>query len=200
METAFKSTPAQGPLGSMSQTHSVFSNMFLSSTSVEQPREIAIAYNVFGVSYTTLTYISKEGFSCLDLDVLCQLFFTLAVLSARQKDPVELYMNAYTKIYIYQKYFRQLIISYDFFPDILNVILPSVFSSYISLSLSYLIRGPLFFHFPHQITSILFFLHLSPLFPIPGNGIFLFSWFLSLLLDILTAEDLQLRAQMKENM
>lgn len=101
----FQINSSTGPLGSMSQAHSVFSNMFLPSTSVEQPREITIAYNVFGVSYTTLTYISKEGFSCLDLDVLCQIFFTLAVLSARQKDPVELYMNVYTKIYIYQKYF-----------------------------------------------------------------------------------------------
>jgi hypothetical protein len=68
MEEAFRSVPAHRPLGPLIEMNA-FSNRDLLSTSEgrEHQRSIAIAYNVLGVYWTTLTNNSKEGFSCLEL-------------------------------------------------------------------------------------------------------------------------------------
>lgn len=50
-----------GALGLVSKTHGHFSNRDLLSMSVEQRRAKSIAYNVIGISQTTLTKV-KEGF------------------------------------------------------------------------------------------------------------------------------------------
>lgn len=50
-EGAFRSVPAQDPLGSVSEVHAIFSNRSLPSSSGKQRRETAVDY-VLGVSCT----------------------------------------------------------------------------------------------------------------------------------------------------
>lgn len=57
-EDAFKTVPAQGPLGPVSDVHSIFSNRDLLSTSMERARRIA--NNVLEVVWTTLTNNQKK--------------------------------------------------------------------------------------------------------------------------------------------
>lgn len=57
-----RSVPAQRPLSPVSETHDVFSNMDLPSTSGRQPRALVTACSVLGLSWTILTN-PKEGFS-----------------------------------------------------------------------------------------------------------------------------------------
>lgn len=56
-----------GLLGLLSKFHCVFSNMDLTLTSGKQPGATAIAYIIWGVLWTPLTYSLKGGFSCLAL-------------------------------------------------------------------------------------------------------------------------------------
>lgn len=62
---AFSSVPDQGTLRSVSEVHCDFSNRDLPSTPGRLPRAIAIWRYVWGVSWTTLTNSSREGFLCL---------------------------------------------------------------------------------------------------------------------------------------
>lgn len=62
-ERALRSVPAQGPLGPVSEVHSIFSGGDFPSTSGGQPRTTAIACDV--LRGMTLSNNSKEGFSWL---------------------------------------------------------------------------------------------------------------------------------------
>lgn len=58
-EGAFRSIPAQDPLGSVSEVYGIFSNRSLPSTSAKQQKETAVDY-VLVVSCTALTNNTKE--------------------------------------------------------------------------------------------------------------------------------------------
>lgn len=101
VEGAFKSTPAQGPLGSTSQAHCVFSNTFLSSTSVEQPREITITYNVLGGLLDNPDQHLKRGllmpwFGCFVLDF----FYTCSIVSKTEISNRTIYECLYKYLYL----------------------------------------------------------------------------------------------------
>lgn len=85
-EQAFRSVPAQVPLGPTSEVQGIFSSRFLSSPSVINQELLTIAFNVFEVSWTVLTNNSKEIFSCLLWKILLDGFWLLKrVLSVQMR-------------------------------------------------------------------------------------------------------------------
>ena len=68
-EESFRLIPVQGSLGPISEVHGVCSNRDLPSTSGGQLWAIEISY-MFCESWATLINNSKEGFSCLILELL----------------------------------------------------------------------------------------------------------------------------------
>lgn len=60
MEEAFRSVPAQGPLGPVSEAHGVFSNSNRPSTSRRHPRARAIAV-MFGILLDNLDQQFRRG-------------------------------------------------------------------------------------------------------------------------------------------
>lgn len=64
-EEAFRSVPAQGTLGPMSDVCGAISNGDVPAASGEQRKAMGIAYSVWGLSWATLTNNLKEGVLCL---------------------------------------------------------------------------------------------------------------------------------------
>lgn len=80
----------------------VISDRDLPSTSGKQLEAVTIANKVFGVSWTTLTHNSKEGFSYLVYrSVRLSTAHGSSIVSSAEKKIFKLYMYIYISTYMY---------------------------------------------------------------------------------------------------
>lgn len=137
-EKAFISVPAQVPLGPTSEVYGILSNRLLSSPSVINQEHLAIAFNVFEVSWAVLNNNSKVVFSCLVLEdfVRWPLALEESVISPYKNFSFKLYMHIYIQTYGFYRFFRQIVINMlpcDFFRH-LYYYFNFLFPSYVFLS------------------------------------------------------------------